>query len=378
MFQNIIHIAWSTLLIIFSGFLIWRATDGFELASNYLGRNMKKGIKGATINAIASSMPEFLATMFFLFVIKDANGFSGGVGITGGSAVFNIVVIPSCIYFVLLFTRKIKKIPINRKTFLRDGIFLLVLTAAVAVILHTKTLTFVHGLLLTLPYFVYLLYLFNQFKKKGETKKENFDYIPTSKTITIKDIIYVDLEKIVLKGNGIYTTNSWFLLLSSTAVMIVGTWLLVAGTDKLGTALSIPLIFISVILAAAASSIPDTLISVLDAKKGNYEDAFSNALGSNIFDISFALGFPLLLYTIFFSPIQMDQAVIDASTDIWFMLFIITFLTLIVFSTGKFFTLKKALFLLFLYVLFTIFIVVEIKFDIDLTGYLWSWYKMLF
>jgi Ca2+/Na+ antiporter len=378
MFQNIIHIAWSTLLIIFSGFLIWRATDGFELASNYLGRNMKKGIKGATINAIASSMPEFLATMFFLFVIKDANGFSGGVGITGGSAVFNIVVIPSCIYFVLLFTRKIKKIPINRKTFLRDGIFLLVLTAAVAVILHTKTLTFVHGLLLTLPYFVYLLYLFNQFKKKGETKKENFDYIPTSKTITIKDIIYVDLEKIVLKGNGIYTTNSWFLLLSSTAVMIVGTWLLVAGTDKLGSALNIPLIFISVILAAAASSIPDTLISVLDAKKGNYEDAFSNALGSNIFDISFALGFPLLLYTIFFSPIQMDQAVIDASTDIWFMLFIITLLTLIVFSTGKFFTLKKALFLLFLYVLFTIFIVVEIKFDIDLTGYLWSWYKMLF
>ena len=43
-----------------------------------------------------------------------------------------------------------------------------------------------------------------------------------------------------------------------------------------------------VIIAAAATSVPDTILSIKDARKGNYNDAISNALGSNIFDICFA------------------------------------------------------------------------------------------
>ena len=35
-------------------------------------------------------------------------------------------------------------------------------------------------------------------------------------------------------------------------------------------------------IAAVASSIPDTILSYYDAKKGQFDDAFSNAFGSNI------------------------------------------------------------------------------------------------
>ena len=63
--------------------------------------------------------------------------------------------------------------------------------------------------------------------------------------------------------------------------------------------LDIPILFVAVILASAATSVPDTVISVRDAKQGNYNDAISNALGSNIFDICFALGLPLFLFCIF-------------------------------------------------------------------------------
>ena len=53
------------LLIVFCCLVIWKASDGFETASEYLGRNMSEGVRGATINAIGSSMPELFTTIFF-------------------------------------------------------------------------------------------------------------------------------------------------------------------------------------------------------------------------------------------------------------------------------------------------------------------------
>ena len=47
------------LAVIFAAMVvIWRASDGFETASELLGENLSDGVRGATINAIGSSMPE--------------------------------------------------------------------------------------------------------------------------------------------------------------------------------------------------------------------------------------------------------------------------------------------------------------------------------
>jgi Ca2+/Na+ antiporter len=65
-------------LIILCCLIIWRASDGFEAASEYLGRNLTDGVRGVTINAIGSSMPELFTTLWFLFVLHDRDGFAGG------------------------------------------------------------------------------------------------------------------------------------------------------------------------------------------------------------------------------------------------------------------------------------------------------------
>jgi len=353
------EITLSFILIALSSFIIWRSTDGFELASDFLGRRLTKGIKGATINAVASSMPEFLSTIFFLFYLNDANGFSGGIGITGGSAVFNILVIPIAIYFVLYFTKGIKKIPIARKTFLRDGVILFVMTGFVAWVVNSPQLHWWHGTLLTAPYLAYLVYLFFT-HKKILGKGDNFSYDAKDKKMHIVDFVMIDLEKMVLQGKTIRVTNAWWLLLSSIMVMVAGTWLLVYATDRLGQELGIPILFVSVILAAAASSIPDTMISIRDAKKGNYEDAFSNALGSNIFDISFALGFPLMIYTLLNGSIEMEAGITQASAELWSSLLAITALIVILFAIGKNFTLYKALLLVIIYLGFILFVAIEV------------------
>ena len=49
------------ILISICGYVIWRAGDTFIEGSNYIGRNLKDGVKGATINAVASSMPELFS-----------------------------------------------------------------------------------------------------------------------------------------------------------------------------------------------------------------------------------------------------------------------------------------------------------------------------
>ena len=65
------------LLIVFCGYVIWRAGDTFLEGSNYIGRNLRDGVKGATINAVASSMPELFIALFFVF-LKRRNRFFGG------------------------------------------------------------------------------------------------------------------------------------------------------------------------------------------------------------------------------------------------------------------------------------------------------------
>lgn len=40
------------LLIVIASYLIAKVCDAFEVATDYLGRNMTEGVKGATLNAI--------------------------------------------------------------------------------------------------------------------------------------------------------------------------------------------------------------------------------------------------------------------------------------------------------------------------------------
>ena len=78
------------------------ACDSFDDSASYLGRNMAPGLKGATINAIGSSMPELMTAFFLLFLFHERDGFAAGIATTAGSAIFNSVVnevpLPSIVF----------------------------------------------------------------------------------------------------------------------------------------------------------------------------------------------------------------------------------------------------------------------------------------
>lgn len=60
--------------ITISWLIIWKPSDHFDIASEYLSRNLSEGVSGATINVIGSSMPQLFTTLFFLFILQVKDG----------------------------------------------------------------------------------------------------------------------------------------------------------------------------------------------------------------------------------------------------------------------------------------------------------------
>jgi len=351
----------SLLLISLSCFIIWKACDGFEVASEYLGRNLSEGVRGATINAIASSIPELFTTLFFLFIMHDAGGFAGGVGTTAGSAVFNGVIIPALVILSVLFLGVSQQVSVSKKVVLRDGLFLILGEILLIYFISGQNLYWWHGLGLMLFYGIYVAYMLISMKK-NETEEaitdDNDDEGENDKPKSmLASLLSLDLENLVVGKQEISNATAWPLLLIATGIIGAACAILVHGCEILAEAMHIPIYFIAVIVAAAATSVPDTIISVRDSIKGNYDDALSNALGSNIFDICFALGLPLFLFTSIYGPLTMSAETIADITELQLILLFITIIIFFIFYVGDKMGRFKAFALLLIYAMFVAFIV---------------------
>ncbi len=347
------------ILVVISTIVIAKACDGFEAAADYLGRNLSEGVKGASINAIGSSMPELFTTFVFLFIFADTTGFAGGLGATAGSAVFNAMIIPAFSILVALRLFKLVAVSVSKKVILRDGL-MLIAAELLLIVTMGDTLQWWHGLMLMLFYFFYIGYMFWSMKGQpssdsdDDDDEEEEDHAGKNR---LQSLLTLDLEFAIIGRGEMRTGNGWVLLTVATTVIALACWLLVYGCEQLGHAMGIEGYFVAVIIAAAASSIPDTILSIRDAKKGNYDDAVSNALGSNIFDICFALGLPLFLYTIIYGEINILPETLNNIVELRILLLILTVVAFFIFFCGKGLGKVKAYTLLMLYVLFTAYIV---------------------
>ncbi|MBL1353343.1 MAG: sodium:calcium antiporter [Zetaproteobacteria bacterium] len=353
----------SLILVFIATLVIAKACDGFEVAADYLGRNMSDGVKGATINAIGSSTPELFATFIFLFLFNETTGFAGGIGTTAGSAVFNTMVIPALSILVALKMFKIRGVKVSKKVILRDGL-MLIAAEFILIVTIGERLEWWHGMMLMLLYVGYAGILFFSMSPKLESDDDNKEeeedddneeaYVQSNRLLSF---FKLELEDAIIAGNKLQNSNAWLLLGISTTFIALACYILVYGCETFGHALGIQGYFVAVILAAAASSVPDTILSMKDAKKGNYDDAVANALGSNIFDICFALGLPLFLYTLMYGAIIIPKEVVGDITELRILLLILTIGSFLIFFFGSSMGKIKAYMLLSFYVLFTIYIV---------------------
>jgi cation:H+ antiporter len=148
-------------------------------------------------------------------------------------------------------------------------------------------------------------------------------------------ILTFDFHELIFGGKDFTAQSAWIVVLLETLIIAAACYILAEAVMLSAKALGVQPYFTAVILGAAASSVPvkmqpcsqpcyssdcwrrqDTYISYKDAMKGDYDDAIANAIGSNIFDICFALGFPLMLYGLIYGDVSMLPAADGGGTGL--------------------------------------------------------------
>ncbi len=278
--------------------ILMYACNLFEQAAGYLGRNMKAGIKGATVNAVGSSMPEMMSAVSLLFFYDDPALFAVALGITAGSGVFNCAVIPS---LAILFARtesgvSVSHIKLDKSNLIRD-VFWVVLSDVVLIgMIFNGYINVWMAVVLNLIYVGYAVHLYIDAKRGGDNDVEPYEQEDLDDKGFLGNILTFNFNEVLFKGSNLTGRTAIVLLSIAIVIITIGSHVLVDGVLGSSGLLGIPDFISGLILGAAASSIPDLILSIKDARKGEYEDAVANPLASNTFDTSISVGLPLLVW----------------------------------------------------------------------------------
>lgn len=255
--------------------IVWLGSNRLEAASERIADfyNLPEIVKGAIITAIASSFPELSSVILATLV---HGRFELGVAAIVGSAIFNILVIPSC---SVIFGQTLQA---NRSIVYKEALFyiiavsVLLLMMSFAVIYfpvksEDKILGTVTRGLAFIPVALYCVYLFMQYADTRDHQRRN------SRRTSVK------------------IWKEWGMLLACIIVVAVGVELLIRATLKIGELLDAPPFLLGLTLIAAGTSLPDMFISIRAAQRGFTLSSLSNVLGSNTFDLLIAVPIGVLI-----------------------------------------------------------------------------------
>lgn len=310
-------------IIIISSIVIYLIGEKFSESSSKIGDyfNLPRAVKGATFDAVSSSLPELLVALYSVIIFKQ---FEVGIGTIAGSALFNLLVIPGICVFVAPVAFKVSK-----KVISRDALFYMIAVfTLIVLLLYFKTWGLTIALLLLFIYLIYIKEIISHtriHKKKHKSKK---------------------LKEIKL-------LKEFLIFFSFMLIIGIFTFLLTNSAINISNILGIPPIIIAFTIIAAATSIPDMVISVVNAKKGHIDDATSNVFGSNIFDILVGLGLPLLIYYIYKGAVKITFT----NLEIVLGLLGSTILLLYFFADDHKLNKKEAGILLFMYLIFVSYVI---------------------
>lgn len=379
--------------------VIWQACDPFADAAQWVGRKLRLpgSVRGATLDAVASSMPELYTGIFFVVIAAsgaesaahEGDGFGASLATCAGSAVYNMILIPAFCVLVIAFYRKSRPtIDVEPEVISRDGMWFLGAEAVLIAFMFQDEMHWWMGVVFLLMYLVYVLQLIRDAgvyrramevigKELGpinsETDKTTIVQVLNDAGINTNPALVDQIRKAKAKEDLEDETDTAGLLYglieipltALTAILIIGIATLIAGAScywlvevarETAVELDIPIFFVAVILVAASSSVPDTFLSIGAAKRGDDSGAVSNAFGSNIFDICVSLSIPLLVnsYLIGWKPVPLttNGEPIEGLVDLRILLAVLTGITLLIMWHNRQLTRTKGLVLCGLYCLF--------------------------
>ena len=302
------------ILALVGGFvLLIKGADWFVEGSSSVAKLLKVPtiVIGLTVVALGTSLPE--ASVSISSALKGANSLA--ISNVVGSNIFNTLVVlgaSALIVPVCVQPGSVKKeIPFSILcTFALLGSLFLgrnIVGGEVeaAVVADTYTLTRVGGLVLIALFAFYMYWQISaamKARKAGELNEEEDD---------VK--IMSPLKSAIAIVGGV-------------ACIILGGNFVVDGASAIAMKFGMSETLVGMTIVAIGTSLPELVTSMVAAKKGESDLALGNAIGSNIFNIVFILGFSALI-----SPMTVDiLAIIDTIAVIG-----VSALTLGFAATGK-------------------------------------------
>lgn len=309
---------------------IWLGSGWLERSAEHLSRyyGLPAVIQGSVVVAVGSSFPELASVVFAAF----AGAFGLGVGGVVGSAIFNILVIPG-LAGVLTDedVESSRAIVYKEAQFYMIAVSALVVTFALAVIYFPVGGASLQGRmtrsLAVIPLLLYGLYVFIQWQDVS------------------------DFEAPEAEGD-VDVGRQWGTLALGLLVILVAVEQLVGSVEALSATFGVPHFLAGVTVIAAATSLPDAIVSVRTARAGKHVTSLGNVLGSNTFDLLVAI--PLGVLIAGTAPVDFAVAV-----PMMGVLTVATILLFAVLRTDLRMTRVESVGLLLTYVLFIAWVVAE-------------------
>ncbi len=256
------------IILLIIGFVILiKGADLFVDGASNIALNFKvsKMLIGLTIVAFGTSAPEFAVSVKGLL----SGSFDIVLGNVIGSNILNILLIlgvAAMIHPLVVKSNTVKKeLPI---TLLITSLFAVLLSDNLFDKSMSNNFTRGDGIVLILFFLVFIYYLINLMRNKVEdSTDEKVLSLPKSFLYT-----FIGLVMIILGSNFVVDSASY-----------------------LAKAFGVSERIISLTIIALGTSLPELVTSVMATKKGEYDIAIGNAVGSNIFNIGIVIGLPVTI-----------------------------------------------------------------------------------
>ena len=393
--------------------VIWQVCDPFADAAQWIGDmfRLPGSVRGATLDAIASSMPELFSGVFFVLVALSATssgdyasaeriaagaeGFGATIATCAGSAVYNMILIPAFCALVISYTRKERPtIDVDDEVISRDGVWFVCCQILLIFFLFQDTMSWWMAVVFLLLYLIYVCQLYTDAKKYQRIMpllKSRFEQYGAAESVAVVSAaMQAENLKVsaamIAKAQSRFTENGltehgdgsdpegdsgvffgyfsiplnkvsvWLVISVTTVLAAAACYFLVDATITTARVLNVNAFFVAVILAAAASSVPDTFLAIAAARRGDDSGAVSNAFGSNIFDICICLSIPLLVnsWLTGWAPVSLlqDGKPMAGLTGLRILLVVLTVVNLAIMWHNRQITRSKAFVMCGLYLIF--------------------------
>jgi cation:H+ antiporter len=292
-----VHVA---VIVVTTG-LIWLGSGWLETAAEDLSAyyGLPAVVQGSIVVAVGSSFPELASVV----VAGLAGVFEMGVGAIVGSAIFNVLVIPALSGMLTDDPLDVNRTVVYKEAqFYMLAVSMLLITFALGVIYYPvegdPLVGTVTRPLALIPVGLYGLYVFIQWQDVADHEAD-------------------------AAGDDVAVGREWAKLAAGLGVILVAVESLVGGIEGLNATFGIPEFLAGVTILAAATSLPDALISVRAARGGLSVTSLGNVLGSNTFDLLVAIPIGVLIVgsaTVSFAVAAPMMGVLTVATVLLFTL----------------------------------------------------------